>query len=136
MHPAGNGEGALQTSKKIWGSTTIGVDPTRSLESCAAPPEAVSTASPSSPQFLEQEERPSNKRARETCSFLTLQHAVSALRSTEFSPVESVPIKFRASEFLTILRTKIPCEIAWAPSKFVVPTCQTDPGRTDIGQFS
>ena len=44
----------------------IGVDPTLSLESCAAPPEAVSTASPPSPQLLEQEERPSNRRARET----------------------------------------------------------------------
>ena len=39
---------------------------TLSLESCAAPPEAVSTASPPSPQLLEQEERPSNRRARET----------------------------------------------------------------------
>ena len=71
MHAAGPGEGtsrdALQTSTKILGSTTIGVDPTLSVESCAAPPEAVSTASPSSPQFLEQEERQSNRRARETC---------------------------------------------------------------------
>ena len=69
----------------------------------SAPPEAVSTA---------QKERPSNRRARETCSSETFQHAVSALRSTEFSPVEklgsSLPIKFRASEFLTILRRTSP----------------------------
>ena len=115
MHPAGPGEGtsrdALPTSRKILGSTTIGVDPTLSLESCAAPPEAVSTASPSSPHFLEQEERPSNKRPRETCAIQTLQHAVSALRSTEFSPVDSVPVKFRASGFLTILRRTSPARL-------------------------
>ena len=88
----------------------IGVDHTLSLESCAAPPEAVSTASPPSPQLLEQEERPSNRRARETCSIQTFQHAVSALRSSESSPVDSLRKKFRASEFTTILRRTIPGE--------------------------
>ena len=154
MHPASPGEGTsrgtLQTSRKICGSTTVGVDPTRSLEACATPPEAVSTASPSSPQFLEQEERPSNRRARETCSIQTFENAVSALRSTEFSPVDPVPIKFRASEFTTILRTKSPrgllghrpsplCQLAkpilTKPTLGIFPDfCQL--GATDFKSFS
>ena len=124
-----------------------------SLEPCAAPPEAVSTASPSSPQLLEQEERPSNRRAKETCAIQTLQHAVSALRSTEFSPVDSVPIKFRASGFFTILRTTIPwgfpghrpswlCQLAKPilakPTLGIFPHVgqlwATDFGRTNFGQ--
>ena len=57
-------EGRSSDFRKIFASTSEWT--TLSLESCAAPPEAVSTASPSSPQLLEQEERPSNRRARET----------------------------------------------------------------------